>query len=296
MIILRLKGGMGNQMFQYAFGRVLSIKNNTELAFNIEAYEDKSERPFAPLFTVRTYDLDVFNVKARIAKKNEIPFLYRMYFKGSLMTLIDAIRRRVFKHEAQEIYARKFNPSMLLLGKNSYIDGFFQSPKYFEGYEDVIRADFTLKNIPNENIKNLYNEISNSRSLCIHIRRGDFIGNKEHDILDKDYYKKALDIMKNRVKIDKIYIFSDDVAWCKDNMSFGYPTIFVDNDYAGFKGEGHMYLMSGCKNFIIPNSTFSWWGAWLSKNEAKKVIAPKVWIKDPNVDMSDLILKDWITI
>jgi hypothetical protein len=283
-------------MFQYAFGRVLSIKNNTDLAFNIEAYEDKSERPFSGGFAIRTYDLDVFNVKARIAKKNEIPFLYRMYFKGSLMTLIDAVRRRVFKLKSQEIYAKRFNPKMLLLGKNSYVDGFFQSPKYFEGYEDILREDFKLKQEPALNIKNLYKEISGCNSLCIHVRRGDFIGNKEHEVVDNDYYKKAMIIMEKEVLIDKIYVFSDDIDWCKENMSFNHPVFFVDNSLSGQKGEGHMYLMSGCKNFIIPNSTFSWWGIWLSSNENKKVVAPKIWSKDPYADVSDIILNEWIKI
>jgi hypothetical protein len=287
---------MGNQMFQYAFGRVLSIKNNTDLLFNIEAYENKSKRPFAPNFAIRDYDLDVFNIKGRVAKNNEIPFMYRMYFKGSLMTLIDAVRRRIFKHKAQELYAQRFNPKMLLLGKNSYIDGFFQSPKYFLGYEDILRKDFKLKNKPDKNIENLYKEISNCDALCIHVRRGDFVGNKEHEIVGMEYYQKALNILESRVPIYRIYIFSDDIDWCKNNMVFKYPTFFVDNSFSGLKGEGHMYLMSACKNFIIPNSTFSWWGVWLSDNKDKQVVAPRVWSKDQNADMGDIILDEWITI
>lgn len=296
MIVIRLKGGLGNQMFQYALGRILSIKNNTELAFNIEAYEDKSPRLFKSNFAMRDYDLEVFNIKGRIANKSEIPLLYRMYGKGKLMVLIDAVRRRVFKHKAQELYTQRFNPYMLSLGKNSYIDGFFQSPKYFIGYEDIIRQDFKLRNEPSDNIKQMYKDISNNESLCMHVRRGDFVGNPNHDVLDSDYYNKAISLLEGKTNIDTIYIFSDDIQWCKDNMHFNYPTVFVSEEYAGLKGEGHMYLMSACKNFIIPNSTFAWWGVWLSENKNKKVVAPKIWTKDSNNDMGDLILEDWITI
>jgi hypothetical protein len=166
----------------------------------------------------------------------------------------------------------------------------------FVDFEDILREDFKLKQEPALNIKNLYKEISGCNSLCIHVRRGDFIGNKEHEVVDNDYYKKAMIIMEKEVLIDKIYVFSDDIDWCKENMSFNHPVFFVDNSLSGQKGEGHMYLMSGCKNFIIPNSTFSWWGIWLSSNENKKVVAPKIWSKDPYADVSDIILNEWIKI
>ncbi len=294
MIILRLKGGLGNQMFQYALGRVLSIKNKTELVFNIEAYEDVSERPFKGNFAIRTYDLDVFNIEGRIAKKNEIPFLYRMYFKGSLMLLIDAIRRRIFKHKAQELCIQKFNPKMLGSGPDTYVDGFFQSPKYFIGFEDVIKKDFTLKNPPSFNIQNLANEIGNTNSLCIHVRRGDYVGNKYHEVVDNEYYKKGIEYISSKTVIEKIHVFSDDIDWCRENLAFKIPAMFVDDGYAGSKGEGHMFLMSQCHYFIIANSSFSWWGAWLSNYENKIVVCPKQWFTDASIDTNDLMPKDWI--
>ncbi len=297
MIVVRLKGGLGNQMFQYALGRVLAIKNNTELVFNIEAYNDQILRPFkGGSMAIRSFDLDVFNIYGRIAKKEEIPFIYRMYGKGKLMLIFDAVRRRIFKHKAQELYAQRFNPKMLKLDGESYIDGFFQSPKYWQGYEDIIRKDFTLKNKLSQNILDLALEIKNTDSLCMHVRRGDFVGNKFHEIVGSDYYQKALNILESKTTIGKIFVFSDDIEWCKDNMKFNYPVFFVDDSYLGVKDEGHLYLMSMCKNFIIPNSTFSWWGSWLSENKNKIVICPKEWNRDTNADMGDLIMDDWIRI
>jgi hypothetical protein len=296
MIIVRLQGGMGNQMFQYALGRVLSIKNNTELIFNIESYLDKTPRPFKDSMVIRDYALNVFNISSRIASKKEIPFIYRMYGKGRLMIFIDAIRRRILEHRGHEIDFQKFNPKLFELGPNSYIDGFFQSPKYFEEFESVIRKDFTLRQELPENIKILSNEISGNNSLCIHVRRGDFVGNAYHDVVDNQYYKNGIDYISKRTKIDKIYIFSDDIKWCQNNMSFPFETMYVGDEYAGEHGEYHMFLMSVCKNFIIPNSTFSWWGAWLALNLDKIVVAPKQWFRDNSIDTSDLIPDNWVRI
>lgn len=295
MIVIRLKGGLGNQMFQYALGRILSIKNRTDLAFNIEAYIDQTPRPFNPI-SVHNFYLDVFNVAGRIAKKNEIPIIYRMYRKGKIMLLIDAVRRRIFRHKAQELSFEKFNPQMLELGPNVYLDGYFQSPKYFIGFEDILRKDFIFKKKFQENIQKLSEEILELDSLCVHVRRGDYVGNKFHEVIGIDYYINGIEYILKTSKITKIYVFSDDIEWCKNNISFKFPTMFVDNTYAGVKSEGHLFLMSKCKNFIIPNSTFSWWAVWLSENKKKVVIAPKYWFGDKSIDTSDLIPEEWIRI
>lgn len=295
MIVVRLQGGLGNQMFQYALGRILSIKNKTNLVFNIEAYQNKNSRLFKNNFAVRNYDLNVFNIKGQIAEKNEIPWLYRMNGKGKLALLIDAIKRRFFRHKAQELSFKKFNSKLLESGPDTYLDGFFQSSKYFIGLEDIIRKDFTIKNLSSE-IQNLADEILKINSLCIHVRRGDYVGNKNHEVVNNEYYIKGIEYIKNHAQIDKIYVFSDDIDWCKNNLKFEFFTMFVGDEYSGEKGEGHMFLMSKCKNFIIANSSFSWWAAWLSNNKEKIVICPKQWFSDTSIDTKDLIPKEWTRI
>lgn len=294
MIVVRLKGGLGNQMFQYALGRVLSIKYNVPLVFNIDAYLDQTPRPFKTSMPMRELQLDVFNITGRIAKKNEIPLLYRMYGKGRLMLIVDAVRRRIFRHKAQELYFEKFNPHMLELGPNSYLDGFFQSPKYFIGFEEIIRKDFTLKNSFAQNIQDLAEEILKTDSLCMHVRRGDFIGNLDQEVVGKDYYRNAVDHISKSKKIDKIYIFSDDIAWCENNLKFDFPMMFIGPEYLGTKDVGNLFLMSCCKNFIIPNSSFAWWAVWLNTNKDKIVIAPKLWFPNNMYDTSDLVPEEWI--
>lgn len=262
MITVRLKGGLGNQMFQYALGRVLATKHNTDLFLDLNYFKNKN-------FTPREYNLDQFNIKAQIIEKSKIPLLLKFFLPS----------------------IKKFN-----WNGNIYLDGYFQSEKYFKEYTEVIRKDFTLKNSPAQNIQILAEEIKKANSVCIHVRRGDYVGNKFHEVVNNEYYVKGIEYIKNHAPIDKIYIFSDDIEWCKNNISFELPTMFVGPEYAGEKGEGHMFLMSKCKNFIIANSSFSWWAAWLSNNEEKIVICPKQWFPDASRDTKDLIPKEWIRI
>jgi hypothetical protein len=288
MIIVKLKGGMGNQMFQYALGRALSLKYNVSLGLDLSYLLYVTPRLG---FTFRDYDLDIFNIKAEIISSPKIPFVNR-FFKGKIGRLFDYARRFLFSNKETEA-SWHFKPSILNIGPDAYLDGYWQSPKYFENIEDIIRADFTLKNKLPTNIENLKEIIEKENSLCVHVRRGDYIKSKVHNITGKEYYDNAVEKMKSLIMIDKIYVFSDDIKWCEENMKFDLPTMFVGNEYAGQKAEGHMVLMSACKNFIIPNSSFSWWGAWLSNNPDKVVIVPKKWSGMKFVKF-DIILKEWI--
>ncbi|MFZ2150098.1 MAG: alpha-1,2-fucosyltransferase [Minisyncoccia bacterium] len=281
MITVRLKGGLGNQMFQYALGRALSIKNNTTLGLDIGFY-DMNLNP------KRQYDLEVFNIAGKVLEQKEIPFLYRFCHKSKIL---DKITRYGFKEKSFD-----FDPQIFCRGSSLYIDGYWQSPKYFEDFEDEIRKDFTLKNPPVQNIEDLAKEIEHINSVCVHVRRGDYVGNKNHEIVDNEYYIKGIEYIKNHASVDKIYVFSDDIEWCKNSLKFEFSTVFVDSVYAGEKGEGHMFLMSKCKNFIIANSSFSWWAAWLSNNKEKIVICPKQWFPDKSIYTNDLIPKEWVRI
>lgn len=280
-------------MFQYAVGRVLALKNNTELVFNIEGYLDTHPRPFKK-FTLRTYDLDVFTISGRIAKKNEIPFLFRMYWKGKSMLVLDALRRRMIPHRGKELSPLKYQPSLLTLPACAYLDGLFQFPQYFKGYEDILRKDFTLRHAPSEEIQDMIQEVSTTNSVCIFVRRTDFVGNAYHEVVGREYYYRALQKLEESVSIDKLYVFSDDIKWCKANLTFSYPVFFTSKEYKGEKYSGELILMSSCKHFIIPNSSFSWWAAWLSKHPDKVVVCPTEWY--PGVSSLQFVPREWVRI
>lgn len=299
MIIVRLKGGMGNQLFQYALGRALSLKYNVPLRFNIEAYEDTTRRPFRKFypgtFTMRTYDLNLFNVKGQVATKNEIPFLHRMYGKGSFFLVFDAVRRRilkyVFKQKAQELFYSEYKSEYLNLGPNAYLDGFYQSPKYFDHIADTIRKDLAFKDIPPAAVADLARKMKQENSICVHFRRTDFIGNNAYEYVNDEYYQKALAYIAEKTDIDHLYIFSDDIEWCKQNLKYPYPMTVVEQEYAGDRNEWHFYLMRSCKHFVIPNSSFSWWAAWLPDHADKIVVAPNYWFT--GTDINDVIPPEW---
>ncbi len=289
MIIVRLKGGLGNQMFQYALGRVLALKNNTELKLDL-SFLNMSFKGV----TKRDYDLDVFDIKASIASDKDIFFVNKIYKNKVFIFVTEFIKKKLRTKGQEKDFS--FDKEILNLKGNIFLNGYWQSSKYFKDYEDILKKDFTLLNI-DKNVSELSSNILLENALCVHIRRGDYVGNPYHDVLSNDYYDSAVKKIEEKgIFIQKIYVFSDDIEWCKNNFKYKYDIEFVSHDYNGKNGEGHMYLMSCCKYFIIPNSTFSWWGAWLSERDGKVVICPQKWFADESINTSDLIPEDWIKI
>ncbi|OGI75913.1 hypothetical protein A3C67_03545 [Candidatus Nomurabacteria bacterium RIFCSPHIGHO2_02_FULL_42_19] len=296
MIIVRLSGGMGNQMFQYALGRTLSLKHNVPLKLDVTFlnHRVKMSYMFRPHFSFRSFDLDVFNIDATFAQPEDISFWNRPFLGGKLMLVIDAILRKLAFLPGWE-KSFSFDKKVLDLGPNTYLEGFWQSEKYFLDIAQTIRQDFTLKEPLSLATQILLDDIKNTESLCVHLRRT-HSGGGFHGGYDMGYYENGIKYIKEKKKIGKIFVFSDDIEWCKQNIKFSHPTMFVGSEYAGKKGEGHLYLMTACKFFIIPNSTFSWWGAWLSNNPDKIVVAPKKWFTDAKINTSDLIPDSWLRI
>jgi hypothetical protein len=300
MIITRLGGGMGNQMFQYAIGRSLAVKNSTSLGLYLDALLDRSNNGEE---TFRNFDLDVYNIKAEIVSRSKVPIMYKYYNKGVGDFFLRGIRfllRRIFrvKMDGKE-NSNGFDESILSLGRNAYLEGGWQSEKYFIDIAEIIKDDFKLKTQLTSKIKELMNTIKRENSLCMHVRRGDYVNDKNFEVVNNEYYDNALNYISKKTKIDKIYVFSDDIKWCKENIKFENPTMFVGEEYSGIKAEGHHVLMRSCKNFIIPNSTYSWWAAWLSDRKDKIVIVPKKWFPDESIHSKkciDIVPSDWIRI
>lgn len=298
MIIVRLSGGMGNQMFQYALGRRLSLKFNVPLKLDIDMQTYLHDHGFNLTNIIfRPYDLDVFTIAASIATQSEIPWWLRNYGTGKVRPIIDGLRRRLISHAGREKREQYFDETLLTKGPNMYLDGNWQTPKYFSEIQDILRKDFILKDPLSEKSQLLQNEITNCSSVCVHVRRGDYVNNASHDIgIGQEYYNKALEHISAKISIEKIYVFSDDIEWCKNNLTFNQPTFFVGTEYAGEKNQEHFSLMSSCKHFVIPNSTFSWWAAWLADHKTKIVVTPKKWFTDGTINTRDLIPEEWVRI
>jgi hypothetical protein len=206
------------------------------------------------------------------------------------------IIRKIFgqrKTEFKELYLG-FCEHVFLLNNDTYYNGYWQSHKYFSNIEDLIRKKFEFHVIQSEKNLKCLEKISSSNSVSIHIRLGDYINNPVYTgICTMEYYRKAIDYIKENVANPVFYIFSNDITGTINNMGILNDSYFIDWNI-GENSYLDMYLMSKCKHNIIANSSFSWWAAWLNANINKIIIAPNRWINDDRVDINDILLPDWI--
>jgi hypothetical protein len=289
MIISRLTGGLGNQLFQYAFGRELAERHHTQLKLDLSCFSN--ERFNVP---VRTYALDIFNIKAEKATPDEI-------FRLSQRTRFDIPDRvlnrllGVKKSHIREPHTN-FSSAAFESPDNVYISGYWQSEKYFADVVPLLRQELTLKDPPAETARPILDRIESTNSIGVHVRRGDFLTNPTNGIHGVDYFKRAERILSEKFADRTYFVFSDDLDWCQGNLAFDGPTIFVTEDFGENKLRDDFRLMASCKNFIIPNSSFSWWAAWLAPNPDKTVIAPRRWLADASMDTSDVVPRDWVRV
>ncbi len=294
MIITKLFGGLGNQMFQYAFGRYLSIKNRCELKFDISWFRNKNA-----IGTNRKYSLNIFNIDEKFASVKEIN---KLKYKFNFIPLIKILRlfNKNYNIYKSSYYPEKgscFNPVIhSLIKKDIYIEGYWQSEKYFMEIQDIIKNDFTIKINPVQNIKKLLNEIKKNNSVSIHIRRGDYITNpvtnKFHGVCSLGYYYEAIKIINKKIKNSVYIIFSDDPGWVKKNFKIKNKSKIIE----GNADYDDLRLMQNCKHHITANSSFSWWGAWLAENKNKIIIVPKKWFNDSSKGTGDLLPGSWMKI
>jgi hypothetical protein len=184
-------------------------------------------------------------------------------------------------------------------GKQLYLDGYWQSEKYFCKYKNQLQLDFTLLKIENNAFLKLKDKILNCNSVGVHIRRGDYVNNpttnKFHGVCSEKYYYSGVEILKSNLKNPVLFVFSDDLHWVRTNLVFSLPVYYIDQHYNLTPNE-EIILLSFCKHNIISNSTFSWWGAWLNKNIDKIVIAPLKWFNTNQVSDIDIIPNKWLRI
>lgn len=293
MIIVKLMGGLGNQMFQYAFGKALALKNKTELKLDVSALGDT----LTPgTHTIRYFQLDLYNINAVIASKEDLI----KYQKGKIGKLLNMFLFYL-PFKIQNLYIREpffhFFKKALNVPSNSYMDGYWQSEKYFNTIREELIKEFTPAGSLSAETMRLAEKIRVTQSVSIHVRRGDYIADplniKRFEVCNESYYKQAMNTITGKVADPSFFIFSDEPEWFKKNIQTTFPVEYVTHN-TGLSSYEDMYLMSLCKHNIIANSSFSWWAAWLNKNKAKIVIAPKTWFKDNSQNCKDLLPETWM--
>ena len=301
MIITKLQGGLGNQMFQYAIGRHLAHLNNTELKLDISVYDSQNKND-----TPRRYSLESFNIVGEIAKqqdtkKMKLPHMvsknifaraYRKLFR--YLEIKKSINKRTYINEPYF----KFCEDVLKRKGDAYLSGNWQSEDYFKDIDSIIRKDFTLKDKSAIYKNKLQQILSIDNSVSLHVRRGDYVNNpktkENHGVLPISYYNKAVQLIEEKTENPTFFIFSDDIKWVKENLKTDSPTIFISDER--LKDFEELILMSNCAHNIIANSSFSWWGAWLNNNPLKIVIAPKMWFRNPSRIKDNPSPESWIRI
>jgi hypothetical protein len=281
MIIIRIYGGLGNQLFQYAFGRNLSLLFNEKLYLDISLFNKIS----------RKFDLDKFNIEELNIAPDALTKKYNFVENYRINKLLNQFLCNSY---FQEDKPNTFNENVFISSnKKIYYSGHFCSEKYFVKIRNILLPELVPNGISSK-CADILKSINNSNSVSIHIRKTDFLQKKNKsifEICDEKYYANAMDLFNAQLSDITYFVFSDDFKWVNEHIKFDRPYILVD-----FNNEAYedLFLMSKCKHNITANSTFSWWGAWLNSNPDKKIITPSKWFKQK--DNLDIIPIDWIKI
>lgn len=290
MIFVNLIGGLGNQMFQYATGRAVAHRHNVPLLLDASGFAH---------YDLRRYELDELSIQARLATDEE---LARAGVKTKAPTLLNRVGKALglgrpasLLKEASFTYDARIEQ----VTSPAYLDGYWQSERYFSNIADLLRKEFTLKaptDAANEQIAAQIRD-AGQRAVSLHIRRGDYVNNPQtaqyHGVCSLEYYRAAVDYIAARVSSPHFFVFSDDHAWVSEHFKLDHAVTLVDVNGAD-RGVWDMALMKACRHHVIANSSFSWWGAWLNPHADKIVAAPQRWFSGASHDTTDLVPASWI--
>lgn len=279
MIVTKIGGGLGNQLFQYAMAKKLALTHKTDVLLDISAYKT---------YKLHEYSLGHFQIPQHFftppSKLKKIWNLFRQ--NNKYFPFVLCLEKKA-----------TFDPSILDSPDNIYMHGYWGSEKYFKDIRRELLSDLDLKEPLSQHENELCLKIKSVNAVCVHVRRGNFVNNPQtaatHGTCSIEYYQDAVKKMQAILNNPVFYVFSNDIAWAKENLSFIDPVFFIGGDESSNYKDFH--LMRSCKHFIIANSTFSWWAAWSSDNPDKQVIAPKKWFANPQISAEPMPL-EWITL
>lgn len=273
MIIIRMTGGLGNQMFQYAYYKVLCMRG-FDVKIDLSDYDEHKVH--------NEYELEkVFGISIKEATDKEAIDNGRSDKKifNKIKRKIKRILNLVYIYYEKDCDATRYMPELLNPPKNSYLFGYWASYKYFQEFNQELKKDFNFRHTLDDVNLKYKQDIIKCNAVSIHIRRGDYLMlNNLQNICTLEYYKEAIKYIKNNVDNPIFYVFSNDINWCKENLKIS-KVVFIDNN-SGINSYKDMELMSYCKHNIIANSSFSFWGAWLNNYPNKIVICPKKFNND----------------
>jgi hypothetical protein len=291
MIITHLNGGLGNQMFQYAAGRAMALRLDVPLKLDIYDLVDRAPKPD---FVHRDCDLGLMMTRldfaslADLGRASEKPrsLLRRAMLRWRRIRLQQSTFREVEQRLVPELLTTRKSPLHLV--------GYWQDLRYFQDFEGEIRKDFRMRG---ELHSRFLEPIRNSNSVCINVRRTDFVDlateRETRTECGAEYYQAALSHTLKHTPDARLFGFSDDVEWCLHNLHLQRPVEWIPHSEAGIRFGTYFHLMRNCKHFIIPNSTFAWWAAWLAEAPGKTVVCPSRWYRKATQQPTGLLPNDW---
>jgi hypothetical protein len=293
MIIVNLIGGLGNQMFQYACGCALGRDFDLTVKIATDMFDEYTIHNRLELSRV-------FLTSASVAEPRDMQNLlggWRSKPKVRRWLGIDTLKLLRGQHFIVEHQSR-FNNELLCQARRSlYLQGYWQSERYFKRHADLLRKEFTFKSAPTGHNAELARQIRQNVSVSLHVRRGDYASDPKtlayHGLCKPEYYFRAIEYMRGHVPKFRLFAFSDDPQWVAGTLKSRYPEMVVVDHNPRDQSYNDMLLMSLCDHHIIANSSFSWWGAWLNLDMNKIVIAPRKWFANGS-DNADLIPERWV--
>lgn len=291
MVVVRVWGGLGNQMFQYALGYAMAKRNNTELVLDMSFFYQKHNS----WTTERTPDLLELPIdKCKLVNRNNeisplLHILQNPYVNYAIRRILP-IAFPIGKYTYVKESKLEFLPSIIKMkGKNVYFDGYWHCDQYFDSYRGDLQKQFVAKE---PLILNYYNEHKQGKvnTVAVHIRRGDYVSQNNPNVRGIEYYLKAMDYIKEKIDNPLFYIFSDDLDWVVKQFGKREDIVLVNKEKT-LTDIQEFQMISLCDHQIISNSSYSWWGAWLNDNPKKIVICPAKW-----EGKKDMMLDEWVKI
>jgi Glycosyl transferase family 11 len=289
VIVTKLMGGHSNQLFQYATARCLAMRHGTDVYMDRSWFDAIAEGD-----TQRSYELDGYAFEQRFIQPESFTLLEqgqraprRFFSRRPRTTSLAPYRQQ----------GHEFDERVLDLPDDTYLDGWWQDERYFQAIRPTLLGEIELTKPVAQRDAAWLSAIRGSRSVSLHVRRGDYVTNPAttafHGVLESSYYDAALSRLRELSGDDKLelFVFSNDIPWCSRHLRFEYPTTFIDS---GNSGAEDMRLMRECRHHVIANSSFSWWGAWLSDHPEKIVIAPQRWFSEERANaQTEIVPPSW---
>lgn len=299
-IVVELKGGLGNQLFQYATGRALAHRHGCRLVLDLSWFEQIDPGTTTP----RAFSLAPFGLPATLrgsgARGNSGTSASSAWLQRAtrkVLALKAGARRRLNGTTVYRERGFAFDAGLQAVQPPAELYGYWQSERYFEPVANLLRQEIGQPRVLGTASQRLLADIQAGEAICLHVRRGDYITNQHaaslHGTCSPAYYAEALRRVAGGLTAPTVFVFSDDPAWVRGNLAFNVASVVVD---ANGPEDAHedLWLMAACRHFVIANSSLSWWGAWLGSHADKRVVAPDRWFAGGDQDTHDLLPAAWI--